>query len=63
VPKKVLPTLSVALRGDHTVVDCVGEVVAESHALVTQKMLIHPLELSLLALLAGAYTRSHFRST
>jgi len=49
VPKKVLPTLSVALRGDHTVVDCVGEEVVDTHALVTQKMLIHPLELSLLA--------------
>jgi ATP-dependent RNA helicase MSS116 len=51
VPKKLLPTLFMALRPDHVVVDCVGEEVVDTHALVTQKMLIHPLELSLLALL------------
>jgi len=51
VPKKLLGTLGVALKADHVVVDCVGEAVVDTHAKVKQTVTVHPLELSLTALL------------
>lgn len=50
VPEKMLAVLGLALRPDHVVVDCVGEVTADSQ--IVQRVLVHPLERSLVALYA-----------
>jgi ATP-dependent RNA helicase MSS116 len=50
VPEKMLAVLGLALRPDHVVVDCVGEVTADSQ--IVQRVLVHPLDRSLVALYA-----------
>jgi ATP-dependent RNA helicase MSS116 len=52
VPEKMLAVLGLALRPDHVVVDCVGEVTADAHSQIVQRVLVHPLERSLVALYA-----------
>ena len=52
VPEKMLAVLGLALRPDHVVVDCVGEVTAEAHSQIVQRVHVHPLERSLVALYA-----------
>jgi ATP-dependent RNA helicase MSS116 len=60
VPKKMLAVVSLALKEDHVVVDCVGEEKA-THAAVTQRAVVHPLGESLLALYSSikAHMASH----
>jgi hypothetical protein len=48
----MLAVLGLALRPDHVVVDCVGEVTADAHSQIVQRVLVHPLERSLVALYA-----------
>lgn len=50
VPAKLLPVLTLAMREDHETVDCVGEEEVDTHALIEQAVLLHPLNQSLLAL-------------
>ena len=52
VPDKMLAVMGLALRSDHVVVDCVGEVTADSHAKIVQRVVVHPLERSLVTLYA-----------
>ena len=52
VPEKMLAVLGLALRPDHVVVDCVGEVTADAHSQIVQRVYVHPLERSLVALYA-----------
>jgi superfamily II DNA/RNA helicase len=50
VPERLAGVLRGALRADHTVVDCVGEDAAETHAAIDQTCVVHTLEQSMLAL-------------
>ncbi|KOO34450.1 hypothetical protein Ctob_011525 [Chrysochromulina tobinii] len=52
VPEKMLAVLGLALRPDHVVVDCVGEVTADAHSQIVQRVLVHPLDRSMVALYA-----------
>ena len=52
VPDKMLAVLSLALRADYVTVDCVGDA-PPSHALIEQRVVVHSLERSLLALYAS----------
>ena len=55
VPDKMLAVLSLAMLADYVTVDCVGDA-PPSHALIEQRVVVHPLERSLLALYASIYT-------
>jgi len=50
VPAKLLPVLKLAMANGHELVDCVGEEEVDTHAKIEQAVVIHSLELSLLAL-------------
>lgn len=50
VPSRLKATLHLALLAEHAVVDCVGEVDVDTHEKIEQKVLVHRLEESLLAL-------------
>lgn len=52
VPDRMIAVLGLALRPDHVVVDCIGDAAADSPAKIAQRVVVHPLERSLLALYA-----------